>query len=151
MVIQRFQSLFLLIGFALIVAFVFMPFGYSAIFEEGSQVQVQEWYPYQFLGILIPAGVGGLLMFIDIFLFSNTGLQKVVAWVSILCVLAAAGVTIYVVCSGFNDVTPGDVIARNNFGGGGLLLIASALAAFVAISRIKADERILRSQYQIRN
>lgn len=150
MVIQRFQTLFLIVAAALMAAFIFVPVGYSVVTEGPVETIVQDWTPCQFMGILIPAAIAAVLLVVDVFLFRRMPLQKSVAWIAFLLILATAGVTIYVLTSGMMEVTPGVEITRTKWGGGGLLLVAAALAVVGAISRISADQRLLRSIDRLR-
>lgn len=150
MVIQRFQTLFLVVAFALAAAFVFMPFGYSVIEENGVPQLVQEWTAYEFVGLVIPAAVASLLYLISIFFYQRMALQKTIVWLGVIATLAAIGVTVYILASGFLDATIGDVITRTKWGGSGLLLVGAALAGLLAISRISADQRLLRSADRLR-
>lgn len=150
MVIQRFQTLFLLVAAVLVATFIFVPFGYSVITEDGVERIVEEWSAYQYLGLVIPAGVAALLLIVDIFLFRNMTLQKALAWVAMALTGACVGVTVYILSSGMMDVTPGVDIVNTRWGGGGLLLIAAMLSIGLSISRIAADQRILRNADRLR-
>lgn len=150
MVIQRFQTLFLLVAALLMAAFIFMPFGYSVITEGSTERIVEDWTAYQYLGLVIPAGVCALLLLVDIFLFKQMTLQKTLAWVGMALTLACIGVTVYILSSGMTDITPGVEIINTRWGGGGLLLVAAALSIGLAISRISADQRILRNADRLR-
>lgn len=76
MVIQRIQTLFLLIASALCITFIFTPFGYTAIIEDGQQAILEPLYAKNIVGLLIPAAASALILLIDIFLFKNMPLQK---------------------------------------------------------------------------
>ncbi|MCM1110568.1 MAG: DUF4293 domain-containing protein [Clostridium sp.] len=149
MVIQRIQSLLLLIAAALTVAFLFVAYGYTSILEDGVEV-LTPLYAREFLPLLIPACIATLLLLVDIFLFKNMDLQKNVARIAIVAILATIGVTVYILASGFHDVTDGAVVESTVWGGGGLLLVGSLVATIAAISRISTDQRLLRSIDRLR-
>ena len=150
MQIQRVQSLYLLLATVLLVVFLFIPFGYSVMMVDGEERIVEDWCGYQMLGMAIPAAIAAVLALVDIFLFKNFPLQKLVAKLDILLILVTVGITIYTLVSGFNDVTPGDEIVNTKWGGGGLLLLAALIAVGMALSRITSDEKLLKSMDRLR-
>lgn len=145
MVIQRIQTLFLLIASALCITFIFTPFGYTAIIEDGQQAILEPLYAKNIVGLLIPAAASALILLIDIFLFKNMPLQKTMAWIGFAAILATIGAVIYILVAGFNDLALNYEVAATTWGGGGLLLVAAALAVVMAVSRINLDQRLLRS------
>lgn len=151
MVIQRFQTLFLLMATILVIVFIFTPFGYSVLYSsEGQTTFVQDWSSLNFIGLVIPSALAALLYLVAIFLFKNMSLQKTIVVFGVIMTLVAIGVTIYLLAAGFLDITVGDTIYNTRWGGGGLLLVAALLAGLAAISRISADQRILRNVDRLR-
>lgn len=151
MVIQRFQTLFLLLATILVIVFMFTPFGYSVLYSsEGDTTFVQDWTSCDFIGLLIPSIIAAILYLVAIFLYKNMPLQKTMVVLAVIMTLVAIGVTIYLLAAGFLDITVGDTIYNTRWGGGGLLLVAALLAGFAAISRISADQRILRNVDRLR-
>ena len=134
----------------MLTVFIFIPFGYSTLTLDGEATTVEGWYPYQSSGLLIPAALGAILALVDIFLYKNFPAQKLVAKLAIVVILVAVAVTVYFLVAGFIDPLPGQVIANTKWGGGGLLLLASLIAVAMALSHIKADERLLRSMDRVR-
>lgn len=150
MVIQRFQTLFLIAAAVLLAVFIFVPFGFSVIDTPDAAEIVEDWTPLQFLGLWLPTAIGALIYLVAVFCYGNMDFQKTLVWVGFALNLAAIGITVYILAGGFDDFTAGDVITRTKWGGGGLLLVAGALSALLAISRIKADQRLLRNMDRLR-
>lgn len=150
MQIQRVQSLYLLLASVMMALFIFIPFGYSQLEVEGVEQTVAGWYPYESAALWVPSAIGALLALADIFLFKNFSLQKLVAKIDIIVILLSIILTVYFLVAGFKDLTPGDVVMSTRWGGGGLLLLASLIAVWMALNHISADERLLRSMDRIR-
>lgn len=142
MQIQRIQSVFLLLAFALMVVFIFVPFGFLTLTEGATQVLV-DLKAVSMVGVLLPAGIGAVLYLLDIFLFNNLKLQKTVLIFAIMMTVVTAGIVCYV---NFDHATQGTL----HWGGGGLLLVAVLIAAFMANGAIRRDEKLLRSYDRLR-
>ena len=143
MQIQRIQSLLLLIAAVCMAVFTCLPFGYwTQPLEDGSRV-IAPITAYDFIGLLIPAVTGTILLLIDIFLFKNFKLQKTVLIISMMMTLVCIGIVIYINC---DHATIGTL----HWAGSGLLLIATLVASIAAFSRIRADERLLNSYNSLR-
>lgn len=139
MVLQRWQSVYLLVGvFAMILA-CFLPFG--ALVSEGETITkiVTSDYPVLLiLNILI-----AVLLFIDIFMFKNLRAQKLVAAVcALLCIAALATQVLILVNSeiSFNLVWNGSIICT----------FCAFVCTLMARYNMKRDEKLLRSYDRIR-
>ncbi len=99
--------------------------------------------------LLIPACVAILVMFISIFSYKKFPLQKGLVGLSMLIVVAMMLLVIYVMTMGFDVLVP-DVTVKPIWAGGGLLLVAALVALIAALSRIKADQKLLRSYDRLR-
>ncbi|MCM1349516.1 MAG: DUF4293 domain-containing protein [Firmicutes bacterium] len=148
--IQRIQTLFLLLGIGLAIAFLFVPFGYAPTvdLETGASV-FQPFKGVCFTGLLVPTVVSVVLMLVAIFMFKNYAVQKLLTILSAISLLATIGVVIYAVVSPYVDTNP-DVTVATVWGGGGLFLVAALIAVFAAYHYICRDQRLIRSYDRIR-
>lgn len=150
MQIQRVQSLYLLLAFVLLTVFIFIPFGYSLLTVDGADRVVEAWYPYQSLGLVLPVAAAAVLSLAAIFLYNNVTAQKGLIWVSVALTVATAGVTIYFLVAGFMVLSDVEAALTHRWGGGGLLLLAAVISQAMAVSRINADQRLLRDYDRLR-
>jgi hypothetical protein len=148
MQIQRIQTLYILLAIAAVVAFIFIPFGFWDATVQASGVKLVELNG-KMTALLIPACVAILVMFISIFSYKKFPLQKGLVGLSMLIVVAMMLLVIYVMTMGFDVLVP-DVTVKPIWAGGGLLLVAALVALIAALSRIKADQKLLRSYDRLR-
>lgn len=143
MVIQRWQTLWLLVAVVLVAVFCFVPMALvtsdalnpdSATFLNPIDVPV----------LLVVNGVTALLLFIAIFMYRNTRRQKVVTLVSML-MLVVAMVTEALILFGWNGVE-----SRVEWLGSIFLLLGALAFAALAYRGIVHDERLLRSADRLR-
>lgn len=148
MVIQRLQTLFLLLAIACTAVFLFAPFGYwnADVVSIPGYVDLKA---VNFAAFLIPACVSMLLMLIAIFCFKKMPMQKSLVALSAIIVLAMVGVVIYEMTLGLADLYPG-VSAKPIWGGGGLLLVGAFVALIAAYRCISRDQKLLRSYDRLR-
>lgn len=146
MVIQRIQTLFLLLAAILMAVFMFMPFGYTQISDPASaeSLTTASLKAIEFAGLWIPGGLSVILLLIDIFLFKNLNLQKRVIVLCSLLTLTCIGIVIYILTAGMHDTDP-QLSASTVWGGGGLMAVAALLAMILAYRNISADQKLLRS------
>lgn len=145
MVIQRLQTLLLVIAIVLGVVFYFVPFGYESLVDGATmQSVVSPLKAIDFIGLIVPVSVALLLMVVAIFMFKKPAPQKLFVVLSALATVASAGVVIYILSAGAVD-TDSAVTARTIWGGGGLILIAMIVAQIYAYRGIVADQKLLRS------
>lgn len=148
--LQRIQTLYLLLAIGLMVAFLFIPFGYTVL--DGSatgQLKEQSLRAIDFIGLLIPAVLAMVCMFSAIFMFRALPGQQTVVVVSALFVGVCVGVVIYVLTAGLYDTNP-EVSTRTSWGGGGLLLIVTWIALWAAYRGIAHDRKLLLSYDRLR-
>lgn len=148
MVIQRLQTLFLLLAIACTAVFLFIPFGYwnAEVMSIPGYVDLKA---VNFAAFLIPACVSLLLMLIAIFCFKKMPMQKSLVALSAILVLAMIGVVIYEMTLGLADFYPG-VSAKPFWGGGGLLLVGAFVALIAAYRCISHDQKLLQSYDRLR-
>lgn len=147
--IQRSQTLFILIALGLMIAFLFIPFGYAPILNASGEYVVEPIKALDFTGLTIPTAVSIVTLFIAFLSFKNLSTQKIFTVVSALISAACIGVVIYVITAGYVEATPGNII-RSDWGGGGLFLVAAVLAEIAACLGISSDQRKLRSADRLR-
>lgn len=148
--LQRIQTLFLIIAIGLTVAFFFIPFGFAPVIDSTThQSLLQPLKCTEFIGLIIPSVISILLMAVTIFLYRNYSLQKLFALLSALSLLATIGVVIYAVVSPYVDSNP-DVTIATVWGGGGLFLVAALISVYAAYHYICKDQRLIRSYDRIR-
>lgn len=148
--IQRIQTLFLIIAIGLAIAFLFIPFGYAPVFDAATgESSLKSLKAIDFWGLVIPVAVSVVFMLISIFTFKNYALQKLMAILGGLTLLVAIGVVVYAVISPYVDIDAGVTVATV-WGGGGLFAVAAMIADFSAYHYICKDERLIRSYDRIR-
>ncbi|MDE5688020.1 MAG: DUF4293 domain-containing protein [Paramuribaculum sp.] len=149
--IQRIQTLYLIIAIGLMVAFFFVPFGYNidTIAAEGALIEQPLTGLNQGLSLIIPVSLSLLTMVIAVFSFKSLSGQKALIVLSALLIGACAGVVIYYLTAGYKDTDP-EVAIRTVWGGGGLLLVAALLSLYGAYRGVSADQRLLRSYDRMR-
>ena len=104
MVIQRLQTLLLVIAIVLGVVFYFVPFGYESLVDGATmQSVVSPLKAIDFIGLIVPVSVALLLMVVAIFMFKKPAPQKLFVVLSALATAAAAGVVIYILSAGAVD------------------------------------------------
>lgn len=130
MVIQRVQTLYLLLAVVCSIVMIFIPFAYSG--EVGVTAG-------DYMALLVTVGGSALLSVVDIFLFKKSGLQKGIIVIAALLLIAAAVVMIVKVSD-----------SSLSWGGGGLLLIASLIGLIAAYRGIAHDQKLLSSYDRIR-
>lgn len=150
MVIQRIQTLCLILGIGLMVAFFFVPFGYEKLVDETTgALSLTPLRAIDILGFIIPTAVAILLMALGIFMYRNLPTQKLFVILTILITLAEAVMVVYVIVSGSVDTDP-VVKSTTTWGGGGLMLIAALIAEIMAVRGITHDQNLLKSYNRLR-
>lgn len=133
MVIQRWQSLYLLVASVMMGFYCFLPMANTA---EGV-MYAYNIKPYLVINVLI-----ALLLFISIFLYRNLSKQKTVIKVNLLLMVISA------VSGGLIVYNYGG--ATINLSGAVLLILASIVITILAYTRILSDEKLLKSYDRIR-
>lgn len=150
MVIQRLQTLYLILAIVMVSVFFYVPFGYTTVADVADGVSVLEpLRAGQFTGLVIPLALTLVLMVVAIFMFKKMPMQKLMVLVSALLTVVSMGVVVYVMVSGFSDTNP-QVTMTSVWGGGGLLLVGALIAQLAAYNGISSDQRLLRSYDRLR-
>lgn len=140
MVIQRWQSVYLLLAiFAMILVFI-RPFGIVADTSQETLLEIVTLdYPiFLTVNILIT-----VLLLIDIFLFKNLKFQRMIAAVCILLILASA-VTAFLIVSGAGEAW------QITWTGAPVGLVCALICTLIARYRMGQDEKLLKSYDRIR-
>ena len=96
MVIQRVQTLYLLLSIAFMTAFFFLPFGYIKEVDGATAAQaLQPLTGLSGLGFIIPTSVCIFLTLMAIFLFKALPTQKLFVVLAALISLAEAVMVVY--------------------------------------------------------
>ncbi len=149
MVIQRIQTLFLLIAVVLMVVFYFIPFGFWEVSDANVTFPVNPLSATDQIAVLIPLTVAVVLAFVSIFLFRKMSVQKSMVILSIISVLAAVGVIVYLLTDTYVD-TVSSVSIKPVWGGGALLLVGALIMLVAAYRGILHDQKLLRSYDRLR-
>ncbi|MDE6125424.1 MAG: DUF4293 domain-containing protein [Muribaculaceae bacterium] len=102
MVIQRWQSVWLLFAAILVAIFCFMP---VAVITDTSAGLPADLTMADFPVIAVVNSLVALLLFIAIFLYKNTRVQKTVTLLSMLLICVVAAVTAILTFSGNDEAT----------------------------------------------
>lgn len=151
--IQRIQSVYLLIAAILMAVVVCTPlavligtpdsfylFKSMGIFEDGTILVYPSW------GIAACAIITALLSFVSIFLFKKRKAQIKLCYASIVFIILFCVAFAYYLCTGQSGL--GADFSKVEYG---LALPAISLILMVlALSKIKADERLVQSLNRIR-
>lgn len=129
MVIQRIQSLYLLIATVLLIVIGCRPFAWIA----ETPVYLNQFPVLAILNWLIV-----ILLVIDIFTFKNLRLQKTIAIVSLILMIGLGVVGFIYQQRMLPEALP-------EWGGGVLLLIPAAILVFFAYNGMKRDHKKLRN------
>lgn len=150
MVIQRIQTLYLILGIALMTVFFFLPFGYEKLIDLATgQFTLDPMKAIDRVGFIIPTAASILLMILAVFSFKKLPTQKLFVILSALITLAEAIMVVYWITAGAVDTNP-EYTVINTWGGGGILLLGALLVQFMAIRGISHDQKILRSYDRLR-
>lgn len=141
MVIQRWQSLLLLIATICMALFCFTPF--ASFNDPASAENLLSASPSDFIAFLVLNLTIAALLFISIFLFRNLRRQLSVTLLSILLMIVSAVTGIIIV---YVRLDGGHI----ELCGGALLLILAFVASIWAYRRIAHDRRLLASMDRIR-
>ena len=140
MVINRLQTLYLMLAMLLTVLFLFFPYGYLGADELNGVDQA---------AVLVPCCVAVFIMTVTVFLYKNLPLQKSFVGISALIVLAVVIMLVYLLADTYAvDGSPVEVKPRWGFSG--LLLIAALISLYGAYRNISADQKLLRSYDRLR-
>lgn len=148
--IQRIQTLILLLAIVFTVSFFFVPFGYAPVVDEVTHTGVlQPLKACDFIGLTVPSVLSVVLMLVAIFMFKKYPVQKLLTALSAISIVTTIGVVIYAVVSPYIDTDP-DVTVATVWGCGGLFLVGALIADLAAYHYISKDQRLIRSYDRIR-
>lgn len=150
MVIQRVQTLYLILTIAMMTLFFFIPFGYIKVVDGATAAQtLHSLTGLSGIGFIIPTAVAILFALLAIFLFKAAPTQKLFVVLSALVTLAEAIMVVYVLVSDYYSTDP-TATDTAIWGGGGLLLIGAVITDIAAWRAISRDQRLLRSYDRLR-
>lgn len=141
MVIQRIQTLFLLLAVVFMAVFCLTPIATLDVAESAesfSPVFVKDAPVFMVLNIVI-----AVLLFIGIFLFKNLKRQISVTVASMVLICASIVTFGIILYAGMPD-------AHIIWTGGVLLLVAALICAFLAYRGMKKDRKLLSSYDRLR-
>lgn len=146
MVIQRWQSVWLLVAAILVALFCFLPMAYVSL--QGPETidsnSATFLYPSDNWVMLIVGLLVALLLVIDIFSFNDTRRQKLMTIVAMV-LIAVLGVCATLMVYGFQ----GDG-ATVEWMGSALLLVGAIVFALLAYRGIRHDEKLLKAADRLR-
>lgn len=146
MVIQRWQSVWLLVAAILVALFCFLPMAYVS--TEGPEIMDSNsatfLYPSDNWVMLIVGVLVALLLIINIFSFKDTRRQKLMTIVAVV-LIAVLGVCACLMVYGFQGEG-----AKAEWMGSILLLAGAVVFALLAYRGIRHDERLLKAADRLR-
>ena len=139
MVIQRWQTVLLLVAAVMMCIFCTTPYAVNSVEQSlPSEIFVKDSVVYLIVNIVIAA-----LLFLSIFLFKNLQLQIRVTLISIVLIAASMVTGMFLL---FYTMPDAEII----WTGGVLLLVGALIAAIWARERMKKDLKLLRSYDRLR-
>ncbi|SHE54784.1 DUF4293 domain-containing protein [Dysgonomonas macrotermitis] len=151
--IQRIQSIFLLVAAILMAVTVFSPLAFLADNADGYFIaRCLGFYKngvgleYPTCGVIVIAALVTVLLFITIFLYKKRKLQLKLCYTSIVIILAFYG-TFYAYLQAGLTATATTFV---NVKYGLLLPVIALIFIILAITKIKADEKLIQSLNRIR-
>lgn len=146
MVIQRWQSVWLLVAAVLVALFCFLPMAY--ISAEGPEIMAADsatfMYPSDNWVMLIVGLLVAVLLILNIFSFKDTRRQKLMTIVAVVLIAVLAACACLMVY-GF-DTAGG----RAEWMGSILLLVGAVIFALLAYRGISRDEKLLKAADRLR-
>lgn len=146
MVIQRWQTVWLLIAAILMAVFCFVPMALvTGVTTGADSASVTPLMPADMPVLLAVAILTALLLAVTIFLFKDTRRQRTLTLMCMLLIAATAVTEALVI---FNwDTTSGDSVS---WMGSVFLLVGAFVFAFLAYRGIRHDENLLRAADRLR-
>ena len=144
--IQRIQTIFLLLAAGALAAMTWLPFTTSGTMTDGVQTLFADgMYSIADSPVLLGLGYGGVLLaVVAIFLFRNRKLQVRLGYVIILVCLGVLGVAYWVFASHSSDVQE----LHQSFGW--LMPVIAAICVLLANRNIQKDEKLVHSADRLR-
>jgi len=149
MVIQRIQTLYLIIAVILLAIFMFVPFGSWSVTEHYADYGLKSLTARNdtSMELLVLAAI--FFAVAGIFLFKKTGVQKFFVSLSVISTLVTIGMVIYTLTIKYAERLS-DVPVKPEWGAGGLLLAGAVIMLVAAYRAITSDQRLLRSYDRLR-
>ncbi|MCM1449789.1 MAG: DUF4293 domain-containing protein [Clostridiales bacterium] len=141
MVIQRLQSLYLLLAIIAMTLVFYLPFG--LIIDATDPATTVELVTLDYPILLVLNSLITLLLLIDIFLFKNLSFQRLVAAVCILLIIASAATT-FIILSNIGDMW------KIAWAGAPVALLFALFLTIAARYRMGKDLKLLRSYDRLR-
>ncbi len=142
MVIQRWQSVWLLFAAILVAVFCFVPV--AVVIDPATELATANLTMADFPVLAIVNGLVALLLFLAIFMYKNTKRQKTVTLLSMLLICVVAVVTVTIALRGNTEA------ARVEIGGSVVLLLGAVIFTAMAYRGIRHDEKLLRAADRLR-
>jgi len=144
--IQRIQSLFLLISSASFWTLLGLPFASSE--EPTDAFLADQLYNYQDnIIILILVILGGALALLTIFLYKNRLLQRRLSYLVLIVGILLPFVVIFLF---YNEATQHYLNTQINDGAGIYIPLITIVSTVLAIRYIKKDEKVVKSMDRLR-
>lgn len=140
MVIQRWQSVFLLLAAAAMGAFGWLPFGIGVNGGEELILCPADGY----VATLATALAAAAFFLADIFLFRTFKAQKAVLAIAMLCTLATA------ILGAYYNIAAATNGYSVTWAAGCWVLVVAVILGFQALKAIRHDERLLKSADRLR-
>jgi peptidoglycan/LPS O-acetylase OafA/YrhL len=136
--IQRIQSVYLLLVVVAIVAFIFVPFGSIRIEDIQQVLTIKKVVPLSIASVVV-----GIVALVSIFLFNNRKLQMRVVLLNSFLSIVLIGLFIYglLVHVGLD---------KYSFGAGAIFPIFIFIFNLLAYSAIKSDDMLVKSMDRLR-
>lgn len=138
MVIQRWQSVFLLVAAVMMLIFSLSPVAVLKVGDSAAQFHPSDAPVFMIVNLLIAA-----LLFICIFLYKNLRRQMTVTLVSIVLIAASMVTGAFILYKGQPDAVVELV-------GADILLVGAMIMAMFAYRNMRKDKRTLSSYDRIR-
>lgn len=142
--IQRIQSIFLLLGSGACFSLFGLPVADTDTAQAGSELFAdQEFTLFDNPILMILIGLAGLLLFVDIFLFRNRKLQSTLSKLSIAIITGGIGL-------GFYELSNDSAQEAATVASGTLFPLIAIIMAYLASVFINKDEKLVRSADRLR-
>ena len=144
--IQRVQSIYLLLSGGSFLGTFFTPFADSEVAVPGTVLADQEFSTLDSTGMIVLFAVAGLAALAAIFLYANRKLQIQISYGAMVAGLVAYGVGVLAF------MQDGDAIGNVAVDGevGALFPLVGAIMAILAVRHIRKDEKLVRSADRLR-
>lgn len=136
--IQRIQTVYLLLVIVAIVAFIFVPFGGIEIEGTKGILIIKEIVVFLVLSLIV-----GTIALIAIFLFHNRKLQMRIVLINIIVTITLIGMFIYGLIAHVG-------LSKYTFGAGAVFPLFVLFFNLLAYNGIKSDDKLVKSMDRLR-